>query len=88
MRILLVEDEPQLAQSVQEFVESEGHICETADTLSLALHLVDNGYDIIVLDLNLPDGNGLEVVRRVKSKGLNSGIIIVSASAIDTVILK
>lgn len=79
MKILIVEDEPQLAQSIQSFLESEGHICEMADKLSSALHLLDNIYDIIVLDLNLPDGNGLEVVKKVKGKGMNTGVIIVSA---------
>ncbi len=79
MKILIVEDEPQLAQSIQAFLESEGHICELAENLSLALHLVDNVFDIIVLDLNLPDGNGLEVVKKVKGKGMNTGVIIVSA---------
>jgi len=79
MKILVVEDEPQLAQSIKDFLLTEGHVCEIAGDLSLALHLVDTVFDIIVLDLNLPDGNGLEVVKKVKSKGMNTGVIIVSA---------
>jgi len=79
MKILIVEDEPQLAQSMHSFLSSEGHVCEVAGDLSLALHLIDTLFDIIVLDLNLPDGNGLEVVKKVKSKGMNTGVIIVSA---------
>ncbi len=79
MKILIVEDEPLLAQSIHDFLISEGHACEVANNLSLALHLVDSLVDIIVLDLNLPDGNGLEVVKKVKSKGMNTGVIIVSA---------
>ncbi len=79
MKILVVEDEPELAKSIQSFLESEGHIIEKASKLSDALHLVDNIYDIIVLDLNLPDGNGLDVVKKVKHKMMNTGIIIVSA---------
>jgi len=79
MKILIVEDEPQLAQSMHSFLSSEGHVCEVAGDLSLALHLIDALFDIIVLDLNLPDGNGLEVVKKVKSKGMNTGVIIVSA---------
>lgn len=79
MKILVVEDEPQLAQSIIAFLESEGHICESAIDLSQALHMVDNIYDIIILDLNLPDGNGLEVVKKVKGKAMNTGVIIVSA---------
>ncbi|TRX72235.1 response regulator transcription factor [Carboxylicivirga sp. M1479] len=79
MKILIVEDEPQLAQSIQQFILSEGHSCELADNLSTALYLVDNLFDIIILDLNLPDGNGLEVIKKVKSKGMQTGVIVVSA---------
>ncbi len=79
MKILIVEDEPELAKSIKAFLESEGHICEQVSKLIDALYLVDSIFDIVVLDLNLPDGNGLEVVRKVKSKGIKTGIIIVSA---------
>lgn len=79
MKILVVEDEPQLAQSIRSFLLAEGHVCELAGDLSSALHLLDGLFDIIVLDLNLPDGNGLEVVKKVKSKSMNTGVIIVSA---------
>lgn len=79
MKILIVEDEPELAKSILSFLESEGHLCDTIDNLSDALYAVNNVYDIIILDLNLPDGNGLDVVKKVKCKGMNTGIIIVSA---------
>ena len=79
MKILVVEDEPQLASSLQRFLEQEGHLVELASKLAMALHMVDNQFDIIILDLNLPDGNGLEVLRKVKNQNVNTGIIIVSA---------
>lgn len=79
MRILLVEDESELAQSILNFLKSEGHSYEHAADLSTALHLLNSPFDIIILDLNLPDGNGLDVVRKVKNKGMTTGIIIVSA---------
>lgn len=79
MKILLVEDELELAQSISNFLDTEGHACDHAANLSMALHLLDSPYDIIILDLNLPDGNGLGVLRKVKSRGMNTGIIIVSA---------
>ncbi|MCU4166030.1 response regulator transcription factor [Carboxylicivirga caseinilyticus] len=79
MKILIVEDEPELANSIKTFLESGGHLCEQVSRLDDALHIVDTVFDIIVLDLNLPDGNGLEVVRKVKNKGMKTGIIIVSA---------
>ena len=71
MKILVVEDEPQLAQTIQQFIQSEGHNCEIAGDLASALDLADSLFDIIILDLNLPDGNGLEVVKKVK--GMNMG---------------
>ena len=79
MKILLVEDELELAQSIRNFMDTEGHSCDHAADLSMAIHLLDSPYDIIILDLNLPDGNGLDVLRKVKGKGMNTGIIIVSA---------
>lgn len=79
MKLLIVEDEPELAQSLSQFAESEGHICEVASTLSTALAMVDNHYDVIILDLNLPDGNGLDVISKVKGKSETTGIIIISA---------
>ncbi|MBR8536530.1 response regulator transcription factor [Carboxylicivirga sediminis] len=79
MKILIVEDEPQLAQSVQQFLSSEGHSCEVVGTLNSALQMLDGQFDIVLLDLNLPDGNGLEVVKKVKGGGMQTGIIILSA---------
>lgn len=79
MKILIVEDEYQLAQSIYDFLISEGHMCTVAEDLSTALNYTDTLFDIIILDLNLPDGNGLEVIKKVKSSGVDTGIIIVSA---------
>lgn len=79
MKILVVEDEPQLAQSIQQFIAGQGHSCEVVGNLYAALDMTDNQYDIIILDLNLPDGNGLEVVKKVKGNGMQTGIIILSA---------
>jgi DNA-binding response OmpR family regulator len=79
MKILVVEDEPQLAQSIQQFIAGEGHGCEVVGNLASALSMVDNQFDIVILDLNLPDGNGLEVVKKVKGSGMQTGIIILSA---------
>lgn len=79
MKILIVEDEPQLAQSVQQFLSREGHSCEMVGTLNSALQMLDAQFDIVILDLNLPDGNGLEVVKKVKGGGMQTGIIILSA---------
>lgn len=79
MRILLVEDEKELAKTTHQFLIQEGHVCHVAPTLAEALYMSDTAYDLIILDLNLPDGNGLDVIKKVKSSSMETGIIVVSA---------
>jgi DNA-binding response OmpR family regulator len=79
MKILLVEDERELAKTTHQFIINQGHQCDLAPTLSDALLMIESVYDLIILDLNLPDGNGLDVIKKVKSRGIASGIIVVSA---------
>lgn len=79
MKILLVEDERELAKTTHQFIINQGHQCDLAPTLSDALLMIESVYDLIILDLNLPDGNGLDVIKKVKSRGITSGIIVISA---------
>ena len=79
MKILVVEDEAELAHGLIKNLELEGHIVELCTNLQTALITVENHFDIIVLDINLPDGSRLEVLRRVKRLHQQTGIIIVSA---------
>jgi DNA-binding response OmpR family regulator len=58
----------------------EGHVCEIAYNLHEAVNKVaDNTYDCIILDIGLPDGNGLDVIRDMKLNKLAGGILIISA---------
>ena len=60
----------------------EGHICEAALTLNEAVQKADvNKYDCVILDIGLPDGNGLDLIREMKSKRLTGGILILSAKS-------
>jgi DNA-binding response OmpR family regulator len=60
----------------------EGHICEVALTLNEAVQKADvNKYDCVILDIGLPDGNGLDLIREMKSKRLTGGILILSAKS-------
>jgi DNA-binding response OmpR family regulator len=63
----------------------EGHICETALTFNESIQKAAiNKYDCIILDIGLPDGNGLDLIREMKAKRLTGGILILSAkSSID-----
>ena len=70
MKLLLVEDQAELANSIQDYFSKEGNVCETATTFSKASEkLYAYQYDILVLDLMLPDGNGLELLKTVKEIG-------------------
>ncbi|MET6998112.1 response regulator transcription factor [Chitinophaga defluvii] len=80
MKVLIIEDEPVLLASVQQYLEQQGFICESAAGLQQALNKVnDFDYDCIVADIGLPDGNGLQIVQELKTLKSTAGIIIISA---------
>lgn len=80
MKLLLVEDEPELSRSICEYLMNENYLCETALTLDQAIEKVNlYQYDCVVIDIGLPDGSGLEVIRELKKNGSGAGIIIISA---------
>jgi DNA-binding response OmpR family regulator len=81
MKILLVEDEKDLAQSVVDYLSKDRkYNCDVAHCMEKALELSNlYDYDCLIVDIGLPDGNGLEVIRDVKARASKAGIIIVSA---------
>jgi len=80
MKILLVEDNPELAHNMQSYLSKEGYVCEGAASVEDATSkLVGFKYDVLVLDLMLPDGNGLDVLRWAKREHKDMGILILSA---------
>jgi len=80
MKILVVEDERPLLESLVEFISKTGHICEQADNFKMALLKIDlYQYDLIILDVGLPDGNGLNLIPILKSTRPDTGILIISA---------
>ncbi|WP_375448342.1 response regulator transcription factor [uncultured Fibrella sp.] len=80
MKILLIEDEPSLLVAMRHYLEEERYIVSTASTFRIASEKVhDHDYDCIVVDITLPDGNGLAVVKALKEAHSQAGIIIVSA---------
>ncbi|WP_426573192.1 response regulator transcription factor [Aquihabitans sp. McL0605] len=67
MRILVVEDETELADAVATGLRREGYAVDVANDVSGAVdRLVVSAYDLVTLDLNLPDGDGLELARRIR----------------------
>ena len=82
MKLLIVEDDRSLSRSINDYLKLEGHICEVALTFNDAIQKVSiNKYDCIILDIGLPDGNGLDLIREMKSKRLTGGILILSAKS-------
>ncbi len=80
MKILLIEDELELALSTIDYLKSNQVLCEWANSVSSAMDKI-NGYeyDCILLDLNLPDGDGFRILSELKKQDKTDGIIITSA---------
>jgi len=85
MKILIIEDEQELAQSIAEYLSEEKYLCEFASNFDDAMSKIEAfNYDCILLDITLPDGNGLEVLEELKKENKQDGVIIISArNALD-----
>lgn len=82
MKLLIVEDEKPLSKSICEYLRMEGHICEEAKNYREALiKIADNRYNCLILDIGLPDGNGLDIIREMKANKLTDRILILSAKS-------
>lgn len=80
MKILIIEDESEIAKSIKDYFKTNGVQCETASTKALALNKIDSyDYDCILLDLMLPDGDGFDILKELKNKNKTDGVIIISA---------
>jgi DNA-binding response OmpR family regulator len=80
MKILLIEDEKELCDSIRDFLIAEGYICECATTFFQAEDLINSyTYDCVILDLMLPGGSGLDLIPEIKKKKTQEGLIILSA---------
>lgn len=80
MKLLIVEDEIELLNSMSEYLQKEDYVCETAPNFFEAEDkLISYEYDVVILDINLPDGNGLELLKLIKGKNPETGVLIVSA---------
>ena len=80
MKILIIEDEKELASSIQEYLSEEQYLCELASTFTEAMNKIDlYNYDCILLDITLPDGNGLKILEELTKEKKEDGVIIISA---------
>jgi DNA-binding response OmpR family regulator len=81
MKYLIAEDEPDLQQSIVTYLHRDGNVCEVASNYEEALEktaLYD--YDIILLDVNLISGSGLDILKFIKKEKKRAGVIIISAN--------
>lgn len=80
MKVLIIEDEPALQQSIQKYLEHQGYVCETVGDFVAGMEKVYAfNYDCVVVDIGLPFGSGLDIVKKLKEIESRSGIIIISA---------
>lgn len=80
MKILIVEDEMALAKSIGDYLKEEGYVCELAfDYHAASAKVSEYDYDCVIVDINLPDGSGLDIIRELKENKATCGIVIISA---------
>jgi len=85
MKLLIIEDNEDLLQNIQTYLKREGYICESAKSYSAAFDKVMSyTYDVVLIDIMIPGGSGLQVLRELKSVNPETGTIIISAkNALD-----
>ncbi len=80
MKLLLVEDEPALRAALLDSLRPGGYVVEVAADFTQAYEKIKlYRYDCVLLDLTLPDGNGLDLVRALKADGSPAGVLIFTA---------
>lgn len=80
MKILIIEDETELSKSIVAYLKAETYSCEVAENFKSAMEKTESfDYDCILLDISLPDGNGLQVLKELKANHKTDGVIIISA---------
>ncbi len=80
MNLLIVEDEPELMKSIASYLFQNKFNCDTAADFSSASRKISDGeYACIILDITIPGGSGLELLRRLKKINKTEGVLIISA---------
>ncbi len=85
MKVLIIEDNQELSRNIKDYLIEEGYLCELSFTFSEAEDkIISYPYDCIVLDIMLPDGNGLHLLKLIRSENIDCSVLIISAkNALD-----
>ncbi len=85
MKILVVEDTDDLLNNIISYLAKEGYYCKGVGTADLALdELISQEFDVVILDIMLPDNSGLNVLKEIKRMNIQPAVIIISArNALD-----
>jgi DNA-binding response OmpR family regulator len=80
LKILVIEDEEGLRESIEEYFSDAGNVCQTAPNYPAAMAKISlYRYDCILLDITLPGGNGIDLLKRIKENNYPDGVLIISA---------
>ncbi|HRP25979.1 response regulator transcription factor [Thauera sp.] len=80
MHLLIIEDDRTIAENIYDYLEARGHQCDYADSIAAASALLARTrVDVLVLDRNLPDGDGLALARRLRTEGCATPILVLTA---------
>lgn len=87
MRILLVEDDVMLGQTVKQAIEQEKFVVDLVENAALCeVAIATTNFDIILLDLNLPDKSGIDLLKHIRNKKITTPVLILTAR--DTILQK
>lgn len=80
MRILIVEDQQKMASFIKKGLQAQGYIADISETgMGAESMVVENEYDLIILDVNLPDQNGMDTARHLRRDGQRMPILMLTA---------
>ena len=80
MKLLIIEDEKELAESIVSYLKNENYTCEVASNFNQAIEKIETSdYECIALDITLPGGSGMQILKELKNNKKADGVIIISA---------
>jgi len=80
MKLLIIEDEKELASSIASYLKNENYTCEVASNYKQALDKIETSdYECIALDITLPGGSGMQLLKELRNNKKTDGVIIISA---------